>query len=99
MVVAGFGNGLAFPMTVLIVQRYTSDRLRGRAFTLIISAHNALLGVAHGRGRRAHRASTDARWTYGIAARLLGRRASVPHSCSCAGSSHVHDRSPREQAA
>ena len=38
MVVAGFGNGLTFPMTVLIVQRYTEDRLRGRAFTLIISA-------------------------------------------------------------
>ena len=33
-------------MTVLIVQRYTDDRLRGRAFTLIISAHNLLLGIA-----------------------------------------------------
>jgi MFS family permease len=70
MVLAGFGNGLGFPMTVLIVQRFTSDRLRGRAFTLIISAHNALLGtslVAAG-------ALTDlvgARWTYGIASALL----------------------------
>ena len=46
MVLAGFGNGLAFPMMVLIIQRYTADRLRGRAFTLVISAHNALLGIA-----------------------------------------------------
>jgi MFS family permease len=70
MVLAGFGNGLGFPMTILIIQRYTADRLRGRAFTLIISAHNALLGtslVAAG-------ALTDlvgARWTYGIASALL----------------------------
>jgi MFS family permease len=70
MVVAGFGNGLAFPMTVLIVQRYTEDRLRGRAFTVIISAHNALLGVA----MVASGALTDlagARWTYGLASALL----------------------------
>src|SRR6478736_1987591 len=41
MVVAGVGNGLTFPMTVVIVQRNTSDQLRGRAFTMIISVHNA----------------------------------------------------------
>src|SRR5581483_9851132 len=35
MVLSGFGNGLTFPMTVVIVQRYVSDRLRGRAFTVI----------------------------------------------------------------
>jgi MFS family permease len=70
MVVAGFGNGLAFPMMVLIVQRYTEDRLRGRAFTVIISAHNALLGLA----MIASGALTDlagARWTYGLASALL----------------------------
>jgi MFS family permease len=71
MVVAGFGNGLTFPMTVLIVQRYTEDRLRGRAFTLIISAHNLLLGIA----MVAAGALTELvgpRWTYVIAAALLG---------------------------
>ena len=71
MVVAGFGNGLTFPMTVLIVQRYTEDRLRGRAFTLIISAHNLLLGIA----MVASGALTEVagpRWTYVVAAALLG---------------------------
>ena len=70
LVLAGFGNGLAFPMTVLIVQRYTVDRLRGRAFTVIISAHNALLGLA----MVAAGALTEyvgPRWTYGFAAALL----------------------------
>jgi hypothetical protein len=42
MALSGFGNGVTFPMTVLIVQEHTVDRLRGRAFTLIISAHNYL---------------------------------------------------------
>jgi MFS family permease len=70
MVVAGFGNGLAFPMTVLIVQRYTEDRLRGRAFTVIISAHNALLGVAM-LASGALTGLAGARWTYGLASALL----------------------------
>jgi len=71
MVVAGLGNGLTFPMTVLIVQRYTEDRLRGRAFTLIISAHNLLLGIA----MVAAGALTELfgpRWVYVIASALLG---------------------------
>jgi MFS family permease len=46
MVLAGLGNGLAFPLTVVIVQRNAPDALRGRVFTVIISAHNAVLGVA-----------------------------------------------------
>lgn len=69
MVVSGLGNGLTFPMTVVIVQRYTADRLRGRAFTLIISVHNALLGcamVAAG----ALVAAAGARWAYVLAAAL-----------------------------
>jgi MFS transporter, DHA3 family, macrolide efflux protein len=70
MVLAGFGNGLGFPMTVLIVQRYTADRLRGRAFTIIISAHNTLLGVAMV-AAGALTGLAGARWTYGIASALL----------------------------
>ena len=46
MVLAGLGNGLTFPMTVVIVQRATADRVRGRAFAVIISAHNALFALA-----------------------------------------------------
>jgi MFS family permease len=67
MTLTGFGNGLTFPMTILIVQRYTSDHLRGRAFTVIISLHSALLGLAQG-ASGALTAGVGARWTYGIAA-------------------------------
>lgn len=70
MVVAGFGNGLAFPMTVLIVQSYTPDRLRGRAFTVIISVHNALLGLALAASGWLT-GLAGARWTYGLASSLL----------------------------
>jgi MFS family permease len=70
MALAGFGNGLAFPMTVLIVQRFTSDRLRGRAFTLIISAHNALLGISMAVAGLLTEVA-GARWTYGVASALL----------------------------
>jgi MFS family permease len=71
MVVGGVGNGIAFPMTVLIVQRWTVDRLRGRAFTVIISAHNALLGVAM-IAAGALTTGLGARWVYGFASALLG---------------------------
>jgi MFS family permease len=70
MVLAGFGNGLTFPMTVVIVQQSTSDAVRGRAFTVIISIHNALLGLAMlAAGELA--ASVGARWTYGLASAFL----------------------------
>lgn len=71
MAVNGFGNGLAFPISVLIIQRHTSDLVRGRAFTVIISAHNALLGIGIvSAGGLA--AAVGARWTFGIAAALFG---------------------------
>ena len=70
LLVAGLGNGLAFPTTVVIVQQSTSDALRGRAFTVIISAHNTLLGVGM-LAAGALVASVGARWTYGIAAAFL----------------------------
>jgi MFS family permease len=71
MVLAGFGNGLTFPMTVLIIQQHTIDRIRGRAFTLVISAHNALLGVAMIAGGALTEA-VGARWTYAVAGILTG---------------------------
>lgn len=84
MVVAGVGNGLAFPMTVLLVQRNTTDDMRGRVFTVIISGHNALLGLAFV-GAGALTATAGPRWAFVAAAALtfgsactayaLGRRA------------------------
>ena len=71
MVLAGFGNGLTFPLTVVIVQRFTSDRLRGRAFTVIISVHNAILGVAMV-SAGALTESVGPRWTYALASAFLG---------------------------
>jgi hypothetical protein len=56
-------------MTVLIVQQHTPDRLRGRAFTVIISAHNALLGIALV-GAGALTNAVGPRWTYGAAGLL-----------------------------
>jgi len=66
LIVPGRQN-ISIPMTILIVQRYTSDRLRGRAFTVIISIHSALLGLA----MVASGALTELvgpRWTYAAAA-------------------------------
>jgi MFS family permease len=70
MAVNGFGNGIAFPITVLIVQRYTSDFVRGRAFTVIISGHNSVLGIGI-ISAGALTATVGARWTFGVAAALL----------------------------
>ena len=66
MALSGFGNGVTFPLTVLIVQEHTVDRVRGRAFTLIISAHNALLGLAMF-AAGALTTAVGARWCFGVA--------------------------------
>jgi len=71
MVLSGFGNGVVFVLTVLLVQRGAGDRVRGRAFTLIISVHNAMLGVAI----VASGPLVDAvgpRWLYVVAGGLIG---------------------------
>lgn len=76
MTVAGFGNGLAFPMVVLIIQQHTSDLVRGRVFTLVISVHNSVLGlgmIAAG----AMIAAFGPRWTYVLAAALVAAGAAV----------------------
>ena len=97
MVLAGFGNGVTFPMTVLIVQQHTIDRLRGRAFTLIISVHNALLGLAM-IAAGALTSGVGARWTYAVAG--CAHRDRRPDGIRC---SHAASASraalPRELAA
>jgi len=70
MLLSGFGNGLTFPITVLIVQSSTVDRIRGRVFTVIIGAHNALLGLSFA-AAGALTKDYGARWVYGIAAGCL----------------------------
>ena len=70
MVLAGLGNGLTFPMTVVIVQRATADRVRGRAFAVIISAHNALFAIGMIASAELT-AVTGARWTYVTGALLV----------------------------
>jgi MFS family permease len=70
MVLGGFGNGLAFPLTVVIVQHNSPDMLRGRIFTVIISAHNAVLGVAMVTAGALTEVAGP-RWTYGVASALL----------------------------
>lgn len=66
MTLSGFGNGVTFPLTVLIIQEHTADRVRGRTFTLIIGVHNALLGLAM-LAAGALTTAAGARWSYGLA--------------------------------
>ncbi len=46
MVVVGIGNGVAVVANITLVQRGAPDHLRGRAFTVIMSANFVVLGVA-----------------------------------------------------
>ncbi len=67
MAVAGFGNGCAVIANVTLVQRSAADRVRGRVFTLLISANTAALAasiVAAGPLTDA----VGARWAYAVAA-------------------------------
>jgi MFS family permease len=46
MVLSGFGNGGAIVANITLVQRGAPDRVRGRAFTLLMSANYAVLGLS-----------------------------------------------------
>ena len=70
-VVAGIGNGGANVCNALLVQRGAPDRIRGRAFTVIMSTNYVFFGV----GFVAAGLMRDAigpRWVWGTAALLLG---------------------------
>src|SRR5436190_23434874 len=45
VLISGFGNGTAVVCNALLVQRGVPDRLRGRAFTLLMSTGYAVLGL------------------------------------------------------
>lgn len=90
MVLSGFGNGLAFPMTVLLVQQNTTDRLRGRVFTVVISAHNAVLGIGMIVSGELT-AAVGARWTYVVASVLTALGGLTAFVLSRGGVTHPAD--------
>jgi len=66
MVLFGFGNGGAVVANITLVQRAAPDRVRGRAFTLLMSVNYAFLGlsfVVAGPLTNAY----GARWSYLVA--------------------------------
>jgi MFS family permease len=67
MVLAGFGNGGAVVANITLVQRGAPDRVRGRAFTLIMSANYAVLGISFVLAGPLTNAY-GARWAYVVAA-------------------------------
>ena len=72
----GAGNGAAIVYNSLLVQRGVADRLRGRAFTVLMSSTFALMGI----GMIVAGPLTDrfgARWLYGGAAFIAATAAAV----------------------
>jgi MFS family permease len=67
MVVAGIGNGAAVVGNITFVQRGAPDRLRGRAFTLLMAVNYGAVGAAFIAAGPVTNA-LGARWTYVIAA-------------------------------
>jgi MFS family permease len=76
MVVAGFANGGAVVANITFVQRGAADRVRGRAFTVIMSANYAVLGVALVSAGPITNA-VGPRWVYALAAVTLLAAAAV----------------------
>jgi MFS family permease len=70
VVVGGVGNGVAIVCNALLVQRGAPDRLRGRAFTVVMSVGYAVLGLGMvAAGPLTNQAGARAVW--GIAAGLF----------------------------
>ena len=66
MTLSGFGNGGAVVANITLVQRGAPDRVRGRAFTVIMSVNYAVLGLAFVAGGPFTNAY-GARWAFGVA--------------------------------
>ena len=72
LVVGGGGNGLLLTANAILVQRGTSDDLRGRSFTIIMSANALVLTFASlGAGVLADRAGARLVWALAAAATAL----------------------------
>ncbi|HZO97671.1 MAG TPA: MFS transporter [Gaiellaceae bacterium] len=67
MALAGIGNGAAVVGNITLVQRGAADRVRGRVFTLLMSANYGVLGVAFVAAGPVTNA-IGARWSYAVAA-------------------------------
>jgi len=70
----GFGNGIAGVCNPVLVQRGAPDRLRGRAFTVIMSVNAAALGLALA-GAGPLTDAVGARWVFGFAAAVTAAAA------------------------
>jgi len=70
MVVAGFGNGGAVVANITLVQHGAPDQVRGRVFTVLMSANYAVLGLALVLAGPFTNA-LGARWTYALAAATI----------------------------
>jgi MFS family permease len=78
MILTGIGNGIAVACNVTLVQRGAADRLRGRAFTAIMSVNFAVFGVAMlVAGPLTDRVGP--RWVWGGCAVVLGLTAALAH--------------------
>jgi MFS family permease len=71
MILAGVGNGAAVVGNITFVQRGAPDRLRGRAFTLLMAVNYGALGASFVAGGPVTNA-IGARWTYVVAAIGIG---------------------------
>ena len=71
MIVAGIGNGAAVVGNITFVQRGAPDRLRGRAFTLLMAVNYGALGLSFVIAGPVTNA-IGARWTYVVAAAGIG---------------------------
>jgi MFS family permease len=71
MIVAGIGNGAAVVGNITFVQRGAPDRLRGRAFTLLMAVNYGALGASFIVAGPVTNA-IGARWTYVVAAAGIG---------------------------
>src|SRR5256714_12046127 len=69
VIVSGGGNGAAIVCNALLVQRGAPDRLRGRAFTVLMSSNVAFLAVGMIVAGRLTEAFGP-RWVWGAAAIL-----------------------------
>jgi MFS family permease len=67
MALAGVGNGAAIVGNITLVQRGASDRVRGRVFTLLMSAGYGVLGISFVVAGPVTN-TIGPRWAYGLAA-------------------------------
>jgi MFS family permease len=78
-VVGGFGNGVAIVCNVLLLQRGSTDEMRGRSFTFVMSVTHLLAGAGL-LVAGALLPSQGARWLWGLGALTIGLGAIVGYT-------------------